>query len=177
MQKVETLYTGKFLALLREGPWEYAHRVNSNGAVVIAALTPEDKFLLVEQYRIPCHKNVIELPAGIAGDSSEHANEALEQAARRELREETGYEAGQMEMVLTGATSAGLTSELVTLFIASNLRRVDKGGGVQSEQITIHEIPLDTAEQWLMQRIQAGELVDHKVFAGLYFLRRRKENP
>jgi len=174
MEQPETLYTGKFLTLLREAPWEYAHRINSNGAVVIAALTPEDQFLLVEQYRIPCHKEVIELPAGIAGDSSEHAHESLEQAARRELREETGYEAGHMELVLTGPTSAGLTSELVTLFLASNLRRVEKGGGVQSEQITVHEIPLDTAEQWLMQRIHAGELVDHKVFTGLCFLRQRK---
>jgi ADP-ribose pyrophosphatase len=173
MGKIETLYTGKFLELLREGPWEYANRVNSNGAVVIAALTPEKKFLLVEQYRIPCHKNVIELPAGIAGDSSDTRGETLEQAARRELQEETGYEAGRMEFVLTGATSAGLTSELVTLFLALDLRRTGQGGGVQSEQITLHEIPLDSAEAWLRQRMKDGELVDHKVFAALYFLRAR----
>jgi ADP-ribose pyrophosphatase len=167
------LAEGKFLRLVKLGHWEYADRINVPGAVVIAAVTPEHKFLLVEQYRIPCGKPVIELPAGIAGDSTETANEALVEAARRELVEETGYAAGRMEQILTGPTSAGLTSELVTVFVAKDLRRVGKGGGEGSEEITVHEIPLEQAEDWLLAQAQSGKLVDHKVFVGLYFVQKR----
>jgi len=172
-QPAEVLYRGKFLALIRQAPWEYAERINCNGAVVIAALTPENKFLLVEQYRIPCGQPVIELPAGISGDSAETAGEPLAEAARRELVEETGYDPGSLEKILTGPTSSGLTSEVVTLFIARNLRRVGRGGGVHSEEITLHKIPLDQAEQWLLNQAKHGKLIDHKVFAGLFFLRGR----
>lgn len=173
MQKQEPtqlLYRGKFLAMVRQGHWEYADRVNANGAVVIAAVTPDDKLLLAEQYRIPCGRNVIELPAGIAGDSPDTAQEHLEQAARRELLEETGYEAETLTQILTGPSSAGLTSELVTLFVAKGLRRVGQGGGVHNESITIHEVPVDKAKDWLLEQAAHGKLVDHKVFAGLFFL-------
>src|SRR5512140_2573788 len=64
----ETLFTGRFLALVREGRWEYAHRVNATGAAIILAVTDDQRLLLVEQYRIPCHARTIELPAGIIGD-------------------------------------------------------------------------------------------------------------
>ncbi len=63
-----TLHTSKFLALIREGRWEYVDRVNATGAALIAAVTAEQKLLLVEQYRIPVHARTIELPAGIIGD-------------------------------------------------------------------------------------------------------------
>jgi hypothetical protein len=54
-----TLYTGKFLALIKEGHWEYAQRTNATGAVIIAAVTEDQKLLLVEQYRIPVHARTI----------------------------------------------------------------------------------------------------------------------
>jgi len=62
-----TLHTGKFLALVKEGHWEYADRTNATGAAIIVAVTAEQKLLLVEQYRIPVHTRTIELPAGIIG--------------------------------------------------------------------------------------------------------------
>ena len=64
-------------------------------------MTAEDqKLLLVEQYRIPVHAQTIELPAGIIGDEpGGSADEAHAEAARRELIEETGYEAGNIKMV------------------------------------------------------------------------------
>jgi ADP-ribose pyrophosphatase len=58
----ETLYRGKFLALVKEEHWEYVERVNATGVVVIIAVTGEQKLLLVEQYRIPLHSRTIELP-------------------------------------------------------------------------------------------------------------------
>jgi ADP-ribose pyrophosphatase len=65
-----SLYTGKFLALVKEGHWEYADRTNATGASIIVAVTEEQKLLLVEQYRIPVHARTIELPAGIIGDDA-----------------------------------------------------------------------------------------------------------
>jgi ADP-ribose pyrophosphatase len=169
-----TLYTGKFIALVKEGHWEYAHRTNATGAAIIVAVTEERKLLLVEQYRIPVHARTIELPAGIIGDEPGSSDEAHAEAARRELIEETGYEAEHLETLTHGPSSAGLTSETVTLFHASKLRRVGAGGGVAHEDITVHEVSLCEIHDWLAAKAKAGCLVDPKVYAGLYFIGRNK---
>jgi ADP-ribose pyrophosphatase len=165
-----TLYTGKFLALIKEGRWEYVERVNATGAAIILAVTPEGKLLLVEQYRIPVHARTIELPAGIIGDEPGGADESHAEAARRELLEETGYEAAQIELLTASPSGAGLTSERVEMYRASGLRRAGKGGGVAHEDITVHEIPLAEVTAWLESRARTGVLVDSKVYAGLFFL-------
>src|SRR6478736_3769875 len=115
-----TLYNGRFLALIKEGHWEYASRTNATGAAIIVAVTDERKLLLVEQYRIPVYARTIELPAGIIGDEPGSSDEAHAEAARRELVEETGFEAGHMAALTHGPSSSGLTSETVTLFHATN---------------------------------------------------------
>src|SRR6266566_3367335 len=51
----QTLHSGRFLALVKEGRWEYADRVNATGAAIILAVTNDQKFILVEQHRIPVH--------------------------------------------------------------------------------------------------------------------------
>ena len=167
-----TLYTGKFLALVKEGHWEYADRTNATGAAIIVAVTEERKLLLVEQYRIPVHARTVELPAGIIGDEPGGSDEAQAEAARRELVEETGYAAGQMEALTHGPASSGLASETVTLFRASKLRRVGAGGGVAHEDITVHEVPLVDVHGWLEAKAKSGVLVDSEVYAGLYFVGR-----
>ena len=83
------LHSGKFLALIKEGHWEYVDRVNGSGAAIILAETTDQKILLVEQYRIPVHARTIELPAGIIGDEPGSSNESWAEAARRELLEES----------------------------------------------------------------------------------------
>jgi ADP-ribose pyrophosphatase len=171
--QLQTLAEGRFLRLVRLGRWEYADRINVSGAAVLVALTPDRRLLLVEQYRIPCGCRVIELPAGIAGDEPGTAGEGLLTAAVRELREETGYEAGKLEEIMTGPSSAGLTSELVTFVYASQLRRIAAGGDVEGEGITLHEIPLQDINIWLTQQISRGLLVDPKVYAGIYFATQR----
>jgi ADP-ribose pyrophosphatase len=173
--KKHELFRGKFLGLVREGHWEYTYRVNATGAAIILAVTPESKVLLAEQYRIPCHARTIELPAGIIGDEPKWGAESQAEAARRELLEETGYEAAEIRTLMTGPASSGLTSELVTLFLASNLRKLHKGGGVDHEEILVHEIPLATLDEWLSQRSAEGFLIDPKIYAALYFLRQHKE--
>ena len=167
-----TLYTGKFLALINEGHWEYVERVKGTGAAVIVAVTPEQKLVLVEQYRVPVHERTIELPAGIIGDEPGGADESHGEAARRELLEETGYDAAKIELLTAGPSGAGLTSERIWMFRASGLRRAGKGGGVAHEDITVHEIPLAEVAAWLESRASPGVLVDPKVYAGLFFLGR-----
>ena len=169
-----TLYAGKHLSLIREGRWEYAHRVNATGAAIIAAVTDDQKLLLVEQYRIPVHARTIELPAGIIGDEPGGSEESHADAARRELLEETGYEAGHIEALSHGPASAGLGSEVVTLFRATQLRRIGAGGGIAHEDITVHEAPLNEVHDWLDAKAKAGFLIDPKIYAGLYFIGRLK---
>jgi ADP-ribose pyrophosphatase len=169
-----TLQTGKFLAMIKEGHWEYVDRVNATGAAIILAVTVEQKILLVEQYRIPVHARTIELPAGIIGDEPGDANESQAEAARRELMEETGYAAETIDRLMTGPACSGLTSERVTLFRALGLRRVGKGGGVAHEDIVLHEIPLLEVVAWLEMKAKIGILIDPKIYAGLFFLGQNK---
>jgi ADP-ribose pyrophosphatase len=172
---IETiLHTGKFLALIKEGHWEYVDRVKGTGAAIILAVTAEEKILLVEQYRIPVHARTIELPAGIIGDKPVRSKESQAGAARRELLEETGYAADNFEPLMTGPSCSGLTSERVTLFRAAGLRRAAKGGGVSNEEITVHEIPMVEVVTWLETRARTGVLIDPKVYAGLFFVTQNK---
>lgn len=174
-QPVRTiLHSNKFLTLIKEGHWEYVDRVNATGAALILAVTVERKILLVEQYRIPVHARTIELPAGIIGDEPGKAGEAHAEAARRELLEETGYEAENVEALTTGPACSGITSERVTLFHATGLRRTGKGGGVAHEDITVHEVLLDEVVSWLENKAKSGALIDPKVYAGLFFVNKEK---
>ncbi|HEV7223072.1 MAG TPA: NUDIX hydrolase, partial [Pirellulales bacterium] len=93
------LAAGRHLQLVQQGHWEYADRTSAREAVVLAAVTDERQLLLVEQYRIPVGRRVIELPAGLVGDIAGEEDERLETAAGRELLEETGYRASRLELL------------------------------------------------------------------------------
>jgi ADP-ribose pyrophosphatase len=164
---------GRFATLLSRDGWEFVRRKNASGIVLIIAMTPESKVLFVEQFRPPVAARVIELPAGLAGDIQGQEDEDLAVAAHRELEEETGYRAEHMERITEGPISAGLSDELITIFLGKNLERVGPGGGDESEDITIHEVPLSDVNEWLESQQRSGVLVDPKVYAGLYFLATR----
>ena len=161
---------GKHIRLVARGKWEFAERKKVSGIVGIVAVTDQNKLILVEQFRAPVNRRVIEIPAGLAGDIAGSEDEKLELAAQRELMEETGYEAREMTRLIDGAVSAGMTSEIVTLFRATGLSRTGKGGGDGSEDIEVHEIPVDQVHAWIQQREKSGAIVDFKVYAGLFFL-------
>src|SRR5688572_11777292 len=168
---VHTLADGKHIALVRRGTWEYAARKNVSGIVGVVAVTDDRRLVLVEQDRPPVNRRVIELPAGLAGDDARHRGEDLAAAARRELLEETGYAARAMRRLAAGAASAGMTDEVITLFLATGLTKTGPGGGDGSEDITVQEVPLDGILDWLAAREAEGRLIDLKVYAGLYFAR------
>lgn len=168
-EQPDILAEGNHVRLLRSGGWEYVERTNGFGVVVIVAVTDESKLLLVEQYRPPVKNPVIELPAGLAGDCANYEREGLVDAAQRELLEETGYMAGEMILLTAGPTSAGLTTEQISIFRAVRLRKTQKGGGDHGERITVHEVPLADVNSWLRSRQAAGSLVDPKLYIALYF--------
>ena len=168
----EILGQGRFLKLLRRNGWEFVERTNAQGVVVVIAVTQDGELILIEQERRPVGASVIELPAGLSGDDPGAAGEELADAARRELLEETGYEAEHLEKVTHGPSSAGLTSELLTIFRATNVRRTGKGGGVEGEAITLHLVPVAEVPAWLDRAQARGALVDPKVYAALWFAER-----
>jgi ADP-ribose pyrophosphatase len=164
-----TLAQGKYLRLVSQGTWEYADRLRARGAVLIVAVTPERKLLFVEQYRIPLGCRAIELPAGLVGDIPGEEHEALQIAAERELLEETGYTATEWQWLMTGPSSPGMCTELMSLFLAKNLSREHAGGGDATEDIIVHEISLDDVPAWLHEQYKSGKAIDTKVYAGMYF--------
>lgn len=166
--KQSTLFSGRFLRLVQNDGWEYVERPNASAVVGLVATTPEGRLLLVEQHRVPLGQSVIELPAGLVGDTD--SAEDLRTAAGRELLEETGYQAGRLELLAAGPSSAGLTTEVVTLVRATDLTKVSAGGGVDGERITVHEIALAEAAAWLQSQAGLGKAIDLKVYAALYFL-------
>jgi ADP-ribose pyrophosphatase len=165
----KVVYDGKHVQLVRQDNWEFARRKGVSGIVGIVAVTDDRKLLLVEQYRPPVGARVIELPAGLAGDSKGREDEDLADAARRELLEETGYEARGMQRVAAGAASAGMSDEVMTLFRATGLTKAGSGAGDGTEQITLHEVALGEVVEWLAGREREGMLIDLKVYCGLYF--------
>jgi ADP-ribose pyrophosphatase len=162
-------YQGRFLGISERDRWEYAYRTNARAVVVIAAVTDDDKLLLVEQYRIPVQASVMELPAGLAGDL-EDPDEPLLLAAQRELEEETGFSARHWSKLLTCPSSAGMSDEILTIYLARGLNRTGPGGGDGNEDIIVHEVPLDRVPVWMDQRRAEGFMVDPKVYAALFWL-------
>ena len=169
MNPPEIVTDGQHVQLMRRGSWEYVTRKKASGIVGIVAITNDGKLLLVEQFRPPLGKRVIEIPAGLAGDIEGQEAEGLTEAARRELLEETGYAAEEMELLTSGAASAGITDEVISLFRATGLEKVASGAGDGSEQITVHAIALPQVRAWLQEMQSGGKVIDLKVFGALYF--------
>lgn len=173
MKKI--LGQGKFVTLFDDDSWEYVKRNNCTGIVVIVAMNDKREVILVEQRRVPVNANVIELPAGLVNDLNLAVEETMEEAAKREMLEETGYEIGRLELLFKAPANAALATEIVSFFRAYDLKKKTAGGGDETEDITVHEVPLEHAAQWLKKKESEGKLIDSKVYAGLYFLETRNK--
>ena len=159
----------KFLRCIDRDGWFFVERPNAHAVVTVVPVTSNGTIILVEQFRPPVGRTVIELPAGLVGDGPERAGEELETAARRELLEETGYDARRLIPIANCATSPGVVNEIASFYLATDLVKVHDGGGVDGEEIQVHEVPLAGAPAWLQQRAAAGTIISAKVYAGLFF--------
>lgn len=162
----ELLWQGRFLELHlapygASGHWEYVKRARNIGAAVILALTDAGEVVLVEQYRPPLGRVCIELPAGLVGD--ETAGEDPFESARRELLEETGFEARKWESFGEFASSPGMVGETFHFYRATGLTRVAPGGGVEGEGITVHVVPLDGVADFVGAARARGAAVDTRI--------------
>lgn len=143
----EVMWQGKFITARKQGRWEYVSRARGIRAAVILAVDEDDHVILVEQYRVPLGKLCIEMPAGLIGDDDGAPDEDAKSAAARELEEETGYRAERLDVVGDFYSSPGMVSESFTLLKAHGLTKVGEGGGTDSEDITVHRVPLSGIEE------------------------------
>lgn len=125
------------------------------GAVVVLAVDAEERVLCVRQYRHPVSRRFVELPAGLLDADGE---EPLD-VARRELREETQYAAGEWRHLVSAYTSPGASTELICYFLARDLAPIDRGDFVPEHEEADMEVfwaPYET----LLGAALAGEVAD-----------------
>ncbi|MGI9376395.1 MAG: NUDIX hydrolase [Tsuneonella suprasediminis] len=158
----QIVWQGKYITAKTRGKWEYVGRPNNIRAAVILAVQ-DGHILLVEQYRVPLGKPCLELPAGLVGDDESFAGEGPLAAAGRELEEETGWRAATLESLGEFYSSPGMVSESFTLVRASDLTQVGPGGGTESEDITVHRIPLAEIPGFVEKRRKAGVGIDVRI--------------
>ncbi len=156
---VEIMWEGRFVTAKRQGRWEYVSRSRGIRAAVILAID-DGHDLLVEQFRVPLGRNCIELPAGLVGDHDDNSDEDAVLAAVRELEEETGFHAKNMEDCGEFYSSPGMVSESFSLFKASGLTKVGDGGGVDGENIIVHRIALDQLDAFIAGKRKDGAAID-----------------
>ena len=157
----ETVWSGKYIQVRQHGTWEFVGRTRGVSAAVILAVDDEDHVILVEQYRVPIGRMCLELPAGLVGDEEE--GEDVAEAAGRELEEETGYRAERMVDLGRFHASPGMSSEGFTLLRAEGLTRVGPGGGLDSEDITVHRVPRGEVPAFVAAKRAQGAAMDVKL--------------
>lgn len=144
--------------------------VRSPGAVAVVPLVVDAggriSVVLVNQYRPPYERPVIEIPAGMR----DVPGEPPEETGRRELVEEVGLSAGRIEHLLDMYPSPGMTDSVCTIFVATECAPVDHSRhGPEEEAMEVLEVPLDDA----LAMIDRGEIVDAKSVCGLLAAARR----
>lgn len=163
----KVIYKGKvFNTLVDEVQYDSGNRgvrevAEHPGGAVVMPVLDDGRIVFVYQYRYPLKDYLYELPAGKL-----EAGEPPEVCARRELKEETGYEAGRLEKLTAIYTTPGFCTEKLHIFIARDL----KDGKQQLEEgelgLSLKYIsPADAFEM-----VRRNEIVDAKTIVGLFFL-------
>lgn len=101
---------------LPNGETSIRELVKHQGAVAVVAVTDDQRFLMVEQYRKPLEKLLVEIPAGKL-----EPGEEPEYTALRELEEETGFTTKHLEYVTSFYTTPGFCDELIYLYFTNKL--------------------------------------------------------
>ncbi len=119
--------------------------INCRAVVMAFALTKGKKLILVREYKPGANKIVTQLPAGYIDD-----NETLEQAAVRELAEETGYAAPKIEKIGKIFNANGKMTANVTCFIALDAKKEKEQHLDEHEEIEILTVSLEEAEKMVL---------------------------
>lgn len=163
----QTIFTGKVISLkvddvtLPNGAIAKREIINHPGAVAVIAITENNKILLVEQYRKALERSIIEIPAG----KLEQGEEPIV-TARRELEEETGYTSNHFEFIQAFATSPGFADEVIHLFVAKNLKKLEVPLALDEDEfVELMEVTLEEAQAMVLD----GRIYDAKTaFAVLW---------
>lgn len=130
------------------------------GAVAVCAVDEDGAVTLIHQYRHPLGDRLWELPAGLLDQPGEDPLEA----ARRELVEEAGLEAARWDTLVEIAASPGFTDEVVRVFLARDLTKVDRRAhGEEEADLVVHSVPLEQA----VGMVLSGEIVNGATVGGL----------
>ena len=135
--------------------WDYMKKCNASAVVPVL---PNGNILMVRQYRLAVDKWTLELPAG----KLDSDDEDFLVCAKRELEEETGYKSENIEFLCDTYTAAAFCSEIVRIFVATNLtpgtKHFDRDEELCSEEWSIED---------LKQEIFAGNIKDGKTISGI----------
>ncbi|MFQ3853970.1 NUDIX hydrolase [Staphylococcus parequorum] len=162
----ESIYKGAIIDLevhdieLPDGQTSKRELVYHNGAVAVCAINPDNQVILVRQYRKPAEKTLLEIPAGKL-----ELNEERESAAKRELEEETGYIAENLELITEMYGSPGFSNEKISIYLAKDLKigemNLDDDEFIEIETYNIEEIT---------SMLQNQEIEDAKTIIALQYL-------
>lgn len=139
--------------------------VEHNGAAAICAVTPEQKLVMIRQYRKAAEAVVWEIPAGKIDPG-----ETSLQTARRELREETGYLAEGFRLLSRFYGTIGYNNEVIELYLARTTERGPTDFD-EHEAIEVCEMDIDV----LLAMIEQGEIIDAKTIIGILIVARLQE--
>lgn len=139
------------------------------GAVTVVAVLPDRRLLLVRQYRHPAGEVLFELPAGTLDMLDDGSVEEPLLAAQRELWEETGYRAGSWRKLAEFFTAPGFASELMHLFLATDVSPDPAyEGPEEDERLELEIVPFSEA----LAMADDGRIRDAKTLVGLFLVDR-----
>lgn len=139
--------------------WEAVERINCEGIVAVVPFTGSGTVLMIRQFRPPVSGYVVELPAGLCD-----IGESFEEAAARELIEETGYSARSLTYLMKGPMSSGASSEILNVYVATDLTFVGIGKRDETEKIEVLEVSLANLGSELIRLQEEGNYIDLKIY-------------
>lgn len=134
--------------------------VEHDGSAVVMPVNEKGRVLLVRQYRYPARTSLWELPAGKVDEG-----ESPLRAAKRELKEETGFQARKWKKLIRFYASPGFQQEAMTLFLARDLQAGEAEPGEGEENIEMQWFKLREIEDG----IRTGKICDAKTIIGMYY--------
>ncbi|THE15002.1 NUDIX hydrolase [Bacillus timonensis] len=150
----EVLFEGKIIDLhieeveLPNGHTSKRELIKHPGAVAVLAITDDRKLVMVQQYRKALEKVIVEIPAGKL-----EKGEAPEVTAKRELEEETGYGCETLMPLISFYTSPGFADELVHLFMAKGLKKIENPAGLDEDEfVDVLEVTLVEAVEFIKEK-------------------------